>query len=137
MKKVTGLGGVFFKAKDTAATQAWYEQHLGLKKTPMGSVVFGWRTYDQPDTKACTIWAPFKESTDYFGANDFMINYRVADLEALLGELKAAGVEQSGELQVYDYGKFAWIIDPEGRKIELWEPTGNTFEDMYQDHTIY
>ncbi|TCZ73077.1 VOC family protein [Flaviaesturariibacter aridisoli] len=138
MKKVTGLGGVFFKAKDPAALQAWYEQHLGLKKSPFG-VLFGWRPFDKPGEKACTLWTPFKESTDYFGSGDqsFMINYRVENLEALLAELQAAGVTMAGEMQTYDYGKFGWIIDPEGRKIELWEPIGGTFGDMAQEHSIY
>jgi predicted enzyme related to lactoylglutathione lyase len=130
MKKVTGLGGVFFKAKDPKAINAWYREHLGLNTTDYGTV-FEWRDNDEPEKKGTTVWNPFKESTSYFGPSekDFMFNFRVEDLEALLKELKAAGIEQIGEMQVFPYGKFAHIMDPEGNKIELWEAVDEGFEE--------
>lgn len=130
MKKVTGLGGVFFKSKDPKMMNDWYRQHLGMNTNEYGTV-FEWRLADDPEKKGSTIWNPFKETTKYFEPSDkdYMFNFRVADLEALLKELKAAGIEQVGELQVFDYGKFAHIMDPEGNKIELWEPVDEGFEN--------
>ncbi|RYZ20107.1 MAG: VOC family protein [Chitinophagaceae bacterium] len=139
MKKVTGIGGIFFKTKDTAATKAWYSEHLGLKETPGMGVVFAWRPFDDPSSTACSIWSPFKETTDHFSPSehDYMINYRVDNLEALLAEMKAAGVTMAGEMQVYDFGKFAWVMDPDGRKIELWEPLGAKSDESLKDSSIY
>lgn len=119
MKRVTGIGGIFFKAKDPQQTKAWYQQHLGI-----GDGMFRWRAHDEPAQEGTTVWAPFKAETTYFepSQSPFMVNYRVADLEALLAALRAEGVEQVGEMQSHDYGKFAWILDPDGNKIELWEP---------------
>lgn len=128
MKKVTGIGGIFFKSKDPEAIKAWYQQHLGIPVEPYGTV-FEWRHADDSDKKGTTVWNPFKESTKYFEPSEkpFMINYRVEDLEALLVELRAGGVTILDEIAVYDYGKFVHILDPEGNKIELWEPLGEGF----------
>jgi len=121
-KKVTGIGGIFFKSSDPAAIRSWYATHLGLSADQYGST-FEWRHEDEPDKKGTTVWSAFSKDTKYFepSTKDFMINFRVENLEWLLAELKKEGVQQLGEMQVYDYGKFAHIIDPEGNKIELWE----------------
>ena len=121
-KRVTGIGGIFFKCNDPEYVRNWYNKHLGFNATQYGAT-FEWRNEDNPEGKGMTVWNPFKNSTDYFAPSDkeFMIILRVEDLEWLLGELKKEGIEQIGEMQVYDYGKFAHIMDPEGNKIELWE----------------
>jgi len=130
-KRVTGIGGIFFKSNDPDYMRTWYQKHLGLDDSPYGSV-FEWRDINNPDKKGSTIWSAFRNSTDYFqpSEREFMINFRVEDLEWLLAELKKEGIEQVGEMQVHDYGKFAHIIDPEGIKIELWEASD---EDAGQD----
>jgi predicted enzyme related to lactoylglutathione lyase len=124
-KRVTGIGGIFFKSQDPAAARDWYARHLGLQTDQYGAT-FDWRYTDEPDKKGQTVWSPFAADTQYFApsAKDFMINLRVENLEWLLEELKKEGVEQIGEMQVYDYGKFAHIVDLEGNKIELWEAIG-------------
>lgn len=124
-KKVTGLGGIFFKCNDPKAQREWYSKHLGIPATEYGAT-FEWREKDQPEQVGQTVWNPFKQDTKYFepSEKEFMINYRVENLVELLEELKKEGVTQVGELQVYDYGKFAHIMDPEGNKIELWEAIG-------------
>lgn len=123
MKRVTGLGGIFFKSADTDKLKEWYSAHLGIESDHWGSH-FKWRDFENPEQKSYTVWSPFKKETKYFAPSDqeFMVNYRVADLEALLVALKEEGVEQVGEMEVMEYGKFAWILDPDGKKIELWEP---------------
>lgn len=125
MKKVTGIGGIFFKCKDVNAMKEWYQSHLGLDNSPYG-VNFEWRDAEDPEKKGSTVWSPFADTTKYFepSAKDFMINYRVENLEALVAELKAQGVNVIDEIASYDYGKFVHILDPEGNKIELWEPAG-------------
>lgn len=123
MKKVTGIGGIFFKAKDPKQVTEWYRQHLGLETNPYGAT-FEWYESEDSGQKAQTQWTPFPDSTKYFepSGKDFMINYRVADLEALVEALKSSGVSILDEIATYDYGKFVHIMDPEGNKIELWEP---------------
>ena len=122
MARVTGLGGVFFKSNDPKRLYAWYEQHLGLKQEA-GGVFFRWREKesDQPGT---TVWALFPRDTKYFGPGDapFMLNYRVDRLDELLAALRAAGVSVDDRREDSEYGRFAWITDPEGNRIELWEP---------------
>jgi len=132
MKRVTGIGGIFFKTKDPEKIKQWYSTHLGIKTNKYGAN-FDWR---KPDgTKGFTVWSTFKEDTKYFqpGEKDMMINYRVENLEELLRVLKEEGVTIVGEMEVYDYGKFGWILDPEGNKIELWEPIDTEFEKMGSD----
>ncbi len=123
MTKVTGIGGVFFKCKDPNKIKEWYKEHLGLNTDEYGAT-FGWREEADSAKKGSTQWNPFAESSKYFepSTKDFMINYRVADLEALAEELKKEGVTIVDEIEAFDFGKFVHIIDIEGNKIELWEP---------------
>ncbi len=123
MKKVTGIGGIFFKCKDPKAVNEWYKTHLGFDTTPYGTS-FEWRDAEDSTQKGLTQWNTFPDQTKYFepSGKDFMINYRVADLDALIVELKKENVTIVGEVESYDYGKFAHIMDPEGNKIQLWEP---------------
>jgi predicted enzyme related to lactoylglutathione lyase len=123
MKKVTGIGGIFFKSKDPQKMNEWYQKHLGLNTNPYGAS-FEWFESEDSSKKAQTQWTPFPENTNYFAPSEreFMINYRVENLEALVEELKKEGVTILDELASYDYGKFIHILDAEGNKIELWEP---------------
>ena len=124
MKRVTGIGGIFFKSDDPEKTYQWYETHLGIKRSPDGAgAIFEWREAHDPESKSMTVWSVFPRSTKYFDPSHsgFMINYRVDDLDALLEALKAEGV-QIEHREDYDYGRFAWIMDPDGNRIELWEP---------------
>ena len=123
MKRVTGIGGIFFKTKDTKATNEWYKAHLGLDTTPYG-VSFEWLHSDDSSKKGLTQWSPFAEKTSYFepSTKDYMINYRVENLELLIEELIKEGVTIVGEITSHEYGKFAHILDLDGNKIELWEP---------------
>jgi len=125
MKKVTGIGGVFFKCKDPNAVNEWYKKHLGFDTTEYGTS-FEWRQLDDSTKKGVTQWNPFKEATKYFepSSKDFMINYRVENLEALVEELKKENVTILDKIETYDYGKFVHILDLEGNKIQLWEPMG-------------
>jgi predicted enzyme related to lactoylglutathione lyase len=123
MKKVTGIGGIFFKCKDPNALKEWYKTHLGLDAGKYGAN-FEWRRADDPAKKGSTQWSPFSETTKYFdpSAKDFMINYRVENLEALVEQLKNEGVTIVDKIEDSDYGKFVHIVDLEGNKVELWEP---------------
>ena len=123
MKRVTGIGGVFFKCKDPKKMTEWYKTHLGLDTNPYGAT-FQWYEGEGGTKKAQTQWSPFPETTKYFepSTKDFMINYRVENLEALIVQLKAEGVAIVDKMETYDYGKFVHILDAEGNKIELWEP---------------
>lgn len=122
MKRVTGIGGIFFKAKDPEALGAWYRDHLGFAPGP-GGVVFEWRDKERPEEIGQTVWAPFKEDTTYFAPSKapFMLNLRVEDLDATLAALAAEGVTID-KREDSEYGRFAWIMDPEGNRLELWEP---------------
>lgn len=124
MKKVTGIGGIFFKCKDPGKMNEWYKTHLGFDTNEYGAN-FEWRQEDDPKKKGSTQWSPFAENTTYFepSAKDFMINYRVENLEALVGQLRKEGVTIVDNIETFDYGKFVHIMDAEGNKIELWEPT--------------
>jgi predicted enzyme related to lactoylglutathione lyase len=114
--------------KDPSKLMAWYEQHLGLKPESEGSSnsIFQWREKDEAQQVGYTVWAIFPHDTKYFGPSPsaFMINYRVRDLDQLLEQLKREGVAVDEKREEYEYGKFGWITDPEGNRIELWEPTG-------------
>ena len=123
MKRVTGIGGVFFKAKDPKALGEWYQTHLGMNVEAWGGVAFRWAD-DNPGAKGTTIWNPFKEDTSYFAPStaSFMINYRVEDLHALLAKLRDEGCSVDEKIEESEYGKFGWVQDPEGNKLELWQP---------------
>ena len=127
-KRITGIGGVFFRAKDPARLMAWYQKHLGVKPESKGSnnSVFQWRERDDETKVAHTVWAIFPHDKKYFdpSRSAFMINYRVQDPDRLLEQLKSEGVTVDEKREEYDYGKFGWITDPEGNRIELWEPKG-------------
>lgn len=120
-KRVTGIGGVFFKARDPKALLEWYKMHLGIDTNAYGWM-FKWEDDKLP--APMTQLGVFEEDTDYFdpSGNAWMINFRVEDLDGLLEVLRSEGVKVIGEPQEYDYGKFGWIQDPEGNKIELWQP---------------
>lgn len=129
MKRVTNIGGVFFKVKDLAATNKWYHDELGFETSEWGAA-FTWNDVDVNITHPCsTAWSPFKQDSKHFEPSTvpYMINYRVHDLTALIDALRNEGVQIVGGIDDYDYGKFAWIMDPEGRKIELWEPKDTGF----------
>ena len=130
-KKVTGIGGIFFKCKDPKKVREWYEINLGLNTNQYGAV-FEWRQGEDTTKKGFTQWSPFSEKTKYFepSAKDFMINYRVENLEALVDELKKNGVTVVDTIASYDYGKFVHILDIEGNKLELWEPDDVVYEQM-------
>lgn len=123
MKKVTGIGGIFFKCNDPKKMGEWYKTHLGVDTNQWGAT-FEWLDASDPSQKGSTQWSPFSETTKYFepSTKEFMINYRVADLEALVAELRNEGVTIVDEIQTYNYGKFVHVMDMEGNKIELWEP---------------
>lgn len=123
MKRVTGIGGIFFKCKDPKNLKEWYKTHLGLNTNDYGAT-FEWRDEADSMKTGSTTWSPFAETTKYFepSKREFMINYRVADLEALVEELKKEGVTILDNIETYDYGKFVHILDGEGNKVELWEP---------------
>ena len=123
MKRVTGIGGIFFKSKDPAAIKAWYHKHLGIEAGDWGAN-FEWYQHPDSASKASTAWNPFKETTKYFepSKKEFMVNYRVEELEGMIEDMKKDGVTICDSIQTESYGKFVHIMDPEGNKIELWEP---------------
>jgi len=123
MKRVTGIGGIFFKARDPKALSEWYRQHLGLGVEDWGGVVFRWAD-ENPSCTGTTVWNPFPADTDYFAPSQasFMVNFRVADLHALLAVLRDEGCHVQKRVEESEYGKFGWVMDPEGNKLELWEP---------------
>jgi predicted enzyme related to lactoylglutathione lyase len=124
MKRVTGIGGIFFKAKDAPALQAWYKRHLGIDVQAWGGTAFSWADSDGKPTGGTTVWSVGTEGSEQFtpGNASFMINYRVDDLPALVAALKAEGCRVLDKSDDSAYGKFAWVIDPEGNKVELWQP---------------
>ncbi len=124
MKRVIGLGGVFFKAEDPAKLGAWYARHLGFDLEEHGSVSFPLRGEDDALRRGFVVWAPFAADTRYFepSKKPFMINFRVHDLDALLAQLRVEGVDVDDRTEEYEFGKFGWIMDPEGNRVELWEP---------------
>ncbi|MCK6505280.1 VOC family protein [Myxococcota bacterium] len=124
MKRVTGIGGIFFKAADPQALAAWYQRHLGVDVQPWGGATFRWSGPDNPQGAGTTVWSPFPADTAYFAPSQasFMINYRVEDLHGLLAVLRAEGVVVEEKVEESEFGKFGWVVDPEGNKVELWEP---------------
>jgi catechol 2,3-dioxygenase-like lactoylglutathione lyase family enzyme len=123
-EKVTGIGGVFFRARDPVRLAEWYRAHLGVPVED-GHADFPWRVPERPDEIGRTVWSVFPTETDYFGPSRpaFMINYRVANLDRMLAQLRQNGVAVE-KVEDYGYGRFAWITDPEGNRIELYEPKG-------------
>jgi len=124
MKKVTGIGGVFFKCKDPKATREWYAKHLGMDTMTDYGATFHWRDDENPEQRGYSLLSMFPEKSEYFGEpqQSFMINFRVENIENLVEALKAEGVTVVDEIAAYEYGKFVHILDAEGNKIELWEP---------------
>jgi predicted enzyme related to lactoylglutathione lyase len=129
--RVTSIGGIFFKCKDPKAVREWYKLHLGFEINNYGSV-FEWRHGADSSQKGFTQWSPFNEKTKYFepSTKEFMINYRVTNLEALVDQLKKAGVTITDKIETVEYGKFVHIMDPEGNKIELWEPNDIEYDKL-------
>ena len=126
MKRVIGIGGIFFKANDPEKLAAWYQKHLGLEIQDFGGAMFreNESSPGAPKREAYTLWSPFPTDTEYFAPSDkpFMINFRVADLNALLAELRRDGVQVDERTENSSFGNFGWAMDPEGNRIELWEP---------------
>ena len=124
MKRVTGIGGIFFKSKDPRALGAWYKVHLGIEVEAWGGAAFRWKGPANPEGGGTTVWSPFAADTPYFAPSTapFMVNYRVEDLHAVLAALRAEGVQVEDKVEASEYGKFGWVLDPEGNKVELWEP---------------
>jgi catechol 2,3-dioxygenase-like lactoylglutathione lyase family enzyme len=129
--RVTGIGGIFFKCKDPKKMKDWYSTHLGLQTNPYGSVFEWWQGADSTK-KGFTQWSPFSETTKYFGSStqNFMINYRVENMDALVEEFKINGVVLVDTIETYEYGKFVHILDLEGNKVELWEPNDIAYEKL-------
>jgi predicted enzyme related to lactoylglutathione lyase len=124
MKRVTGIGGIFFHARDPGALRAWYRQHLHIDVQPWGGAAFTWTDADGKPAGGTTIWSIGAADSDPFapGTAPFMVNYRVADLHALVKALRDEGCNVLEKVEESEYGKFAWVMDPEGNKVELWEP---------------
>lgn len=123
-KRVTGIGGVFIKSKDPQALRAWYRDHLGMEIEAWGGLSFRWQTPELPQPEGATVWSVFEQDSDYFAPSPspFMVNYRVEDLDALLAALRAEGCDVVDKTESSEYGKFGWAIDPDGHKVELWQP---------------
>jgi predicted enzyme related to lactoylglutathione lyase len=124
MKRATGIGGIFFKVRDPVAMRAWYKVHLGIDVQDWGGAAFRWTDAEGNPTGGTTIWNVSDGSGDYFApsTSSFIINYRVTDLHALVRELRKEGCNVLDKTEESEYGKFGWVIDPEGNKVELWEP---------------
>jgi predicted enzyme related to lactoylglutathione lyase len=131
LKKVTGIGGIFFKCRDPKKMKEWYNNNLGFNTDNYGTVFEWWQGADSTK-KGFTQWSPFNEKTKYFepSTKDFMINYRVDNIETLVEELKKNGVTITDTIATYDYGKFVHIMDIEGNKLELWEPNDIEYENL-------
>lgn len=131
IRKVTSIGGIFFKCKDPKKMREWYKTNLGLNTNEYGAV-FEWRQGADTTRKGFTQWSPFSEKTRYFepSTKDFMINYRVENIEELVGQLQKSGVLITDTIETFEYGKFVHIMDIEGNKIELWEPNDIEFEKL-------
>ncbi len=129
--KVTGIGGIFYRSKDPKAAREWYAKHLGLAINEYGSS-FEFRNAHRPEEINYLQWSPFDQDTQYFAPSEkqFMINYRVQNIEALVLKLKEQGVRVVDNIESFDYGKFVHIMDHEGNKIELWEPVDRVFTEM-------
>jgi predicted enzyme related to lactoylglutathione lyase len=136
--RVTGIGGIFFKCKDPGMMRDWYSKNLGLVTNDYGSL-FEFRLADNPQEVGYLQWSPFSEKTKYFdpSTKDMMINYRVEGIEALVAQLKESGATVLDSIETVEYGKFVHLLDPEGNKIELWEPIDSVFTHLYKGKTTY
>lgn len=121
MQRVTGIGGIFFRAADPAALRAWYQRHLGIDVQAWGGTAFQWVGADGAPAGGSTVWS-IGDGGNFAPGKAFMVNYRVADLDALLATLREEGCEVLDESHDAEYGKFGWVVDPEGNKVELWQP---------------
>ncbi|MCW3072239.1 MAG: hypothetical protein JWO44_2129 [Bacteroidetes bacterium] len=135
-KKATGIGGIFFKCKDPAKMREWYKTYLGFDTDAYGTT-FEWRQGADSTKQGFTQWAPFSERTSYFlpSTKDFMINYRVENIEALISDMKKAGITVTDTIEKVEYGKFVHIMDPEGNKVELWEPEDEEYNKIVKGRT--
>jgi predicted enzyme related to lactoylglutathione lyase len=124
VKRVTGIGGIFFKARAPVALRAWYKDHLGIDVQDWGGAAFTWTDADGRPFAGTTIWSVSADGSDSYApsTSSFMVNYRVADLRALLTVLRAEGCNVLDKVEESDFGRFGWVLDPEGNKVELWEP---------------
>jgi predicted enzyme related to lactoylglutathione lyase len=124
MKRVTGIGGIFFNARDPVSLCAWYKEHLGVDVQPWGGAAFKWTDAQGKPTAGTTAWSIGDANSSQFApsTSSFMVNYRVEDVHALVAALKAEGCNVLDKIDESEFGKFAWVIDPEGNKVELWEP---------------
>ena len=136
MKKVTGIGGIIFKSTDPQKSRDWYRDNLGLVTNEYGSL-FEFRQAENPEEKGYTQWSPFAADTKYFepSKKEFMINFRVENIEKLVEELKSNGVTICDDIEGFEYGKFVHIMDNDGNKIELWEPVDTVFNAEYEGKT--
>jgi catechol 2,3-dioxygenase-like lactoylglutathione lyase family enzyme len=124
MKRVTGIGGIFIKSADPARLREWYRKHLGIPVEAWGGAAFQWAGAENPAGNGTTVWNVFEAGSNYFDPSpaQFMVNYRVADLRALITALREEGCRVEDKVDESEYGKFGWVFDPDGNKIELWEP---------------
>ena len=126
MKRVTGIGGVFIKSSDPQRLREWYRKHLGVEVEEWGGCAFRWKSPENPEGTGTTVWSVFDGASNYFAPSNapFMVNYRVADVLALVAALRAEGCQVMDKVDESEFGKFGWVVDPDGNKIELWEPPG-------------
>lgn len=124
MSRVVGVGGIFFKAVDPVALRAWYRNHLGVNVEDWGGAVFQWKHPDSPGTSGSTTWSVLPESSPYLDPSParFMVNFIVRDLDSLLAALRVEGCDVDAKVEESEFGKFGWVMDPEGHRVELWEP---------------
>ena len=129
MPRVTGVGGIFFKSRDPDTLRDWYRKHLELPIQDWGGVAFRWRELEQPEREGATAWSIFPASSTYFdpSPSPLMINYRVANLTEVLDQLRTEGCQVDDKVEESEFGKFGWVMDPEGNRIELWEPPPGKF----------
>ncbi len=123
MERVMGIGGVFFKCTKKEAVANWYRDNLGVPVEEWGGAVFSWKAHDERGD-ACTVWSPFPSDSTYFAPStkEFMVNFRVSDLDAMLEQLRNNGCDVDEKVDESEFGKFGWVLDPEGNRIELWQP---------------
>lgn len=124
MDRVTGIGGIFIQSPQPDALRAWYRRHLGMDIQAWGGLAFRWQTPERPQPNGCTVWNVMDAGADYFAGSksSFMVNYRVADLDGLLAALRAEGCQVDDKVERSEYGLFGWVTDPDGNRVELWQP---------------